>query len=294
MKRNQYAFLTTTNRISDDKNLSFSRKTLLKSTGLHWHGFYEIEVIIDGQGTQNLNGQLYPLQKGCVTILTPLDFHQSDPDGALTIYNLMFRSELFNREDDLDTNGNNRPSSNLFSLEFLRLLCNSEKDHIIYFNETEFAEILSICQLLEAEYTQTARLQNILLQNLLECFIILLLRKIQPEYNDSDTLGTELIQKSILFLQQNFKNNPSLSETAIAINLNANYFSQRFKESTGQNFIEYLTGLKLSYAKKLLRTGTLSVTEVCFASGFTSLSNFMKVFRSKTGCTPTQYMHQES
>ena len=65
------------------------------------------------------------------------------------------------------------------------------------------------------------------------------------------------------------------------------------QEETGVGYSEYLNKRKLKYAKQLLKTSSLSVTEICYASGFTSLSNFIRVFKEKTGETPSQYIKKD-
>ena len=42
---------------------------------MHWHDFYEIEIVIRGTGTQIFNGRNYELKRGCAYLLSPLDFH---------------------------------------------------------------------------------------------------------------------------------------------------------------------------------------------------------------------------
>lgn len=55
-----------------------------------------------------------------------------------------------------------------------------------------------------------------------------------------------------------------------------------FRKYTGKTYSEYLTELKLDYSKKLLLTTDLSITDICFSSGFSSVSNFLKAFKQKT------------
>lgn len=270
MSEKNGAYLSPQVQIGESQSLTVHRKHFRGFTQLHWHGFFEIEVILGGHGTQTLNGQPYPLKRGCIYFLTPLDFHEVTAEEDVELYNLMFREDML-------------------SQTLLSTVYEAGQGRILYLTEPDFDEVFSLCSLLEQEYSRQAPHREEYLRNLLECFLILIFRQLRQTLPDSGQTRKDYIQKAMLYLQWNFRKNPSLADVAAAVNLNANYFSQRFREETGQSYTEYLTGLKLAYAKRLLRSGELSVTEVCFDSGFTSLSNFLKVFRQETGLSPSQY-----
>ena len=65
------------------------------------------------------------------------------------------------------------------------------------------------------------------------------------------------------------------------------YFSRSFKAAFGETPHQYLMSRRMERAKALLRAGDLSVTEVCFAVGFTSLGSFSTQFKRFVGDTPT-------
>ena len=54
----------------------------------------------------------------------------------------------------------------------------------------------------------------------------------------------------------------------------------------GKTYKEYMNALKLDYAKKLVVTSNAPVKEICFASGFNSLTNFLKAFKEHFGMSP--------
>ena len=70
------------------------------------------------------------------------------------------------------------------------------------------------------------------------------------------------------------------------LSLNERYFCTKFKEYTGKSYKEYLREHKLSYAKRLLRSSTHSVTEIAFECGYTTTSHFNREFKAFYGETP--------
>ena len=67
------------------------------------------------------------------------------------------------------------------------------------------------------------------------------------------------------------------------------HFSRRFREAYSETPYSYLMTRRIERAKALLRRGDLSVTEVCFAVGCTSLGSFSARFTELVGETPSMY-----
>lgn len=81
----------------------------------------------------------------------------------------------------------------------------------------------------------------------------------------------------------------SLTYVARAVNISPNYLSEKFKRVTGVNFVDYVARTRFEKACALLREPRLRVSEIAFAVGFQSLSQFNRVFRRLSGKSPTQY-----
>lgn len=72
-------------------------------------------------------------------------------------------------------------------------------------------------------------------------------------------------------------------------NIHPNYLSERFKQVTGINFVEYVACTRFEKACKLLHDGGLRISDIAFAAGFQSLSQFNRVFKKLCGKSPTQF-----
>jgi len=79
---------------------------------------------------------------------------------------------------------------------------------------------------------------------------------------------------------------PALARTAL---MSPAHFSRRFREAYSETPYSYLMTRRIERAKALLRRGDLSVTDVCFAVGCTSLGSFSARFTELVGETPTAY-----
>ncbi len=78
----------------------------------------------------------------------------------------------------------------------------------------------------------------------------------------------------------------ALARTAL---MSPAHFSRRFREAYSETPYSYLMTRRIERAKALLRLGDLSVTDVCFAVGCTSLGSFSARFTELVGETPTAY-----
>jgi AraC-like DNA-binding protein len=67
------------------------------------------------------------------------------------------------------------------------------------------------------------------------------------------------------------------------------HFSRRFREAYSETPYSYLMTRRIERAKALLRRGDLSVTDVCFAVGCSSLGSFSARFTGLVGETPSRY-----
>ena len=67
------------------------------------------------------------------------------------------------------------------------------------------------------------------------------------------------------------------------------HFLRQFKEAFGETPHQYLTRRRLERAQHLLKTTEISVTEICFAVGFESLSSFSGLFRQRVGVSPQRF-----
>ncbi|MFG2111081.1 helix-turn-helix transcriptional regulator [Streptomyces sp. NPDC048718] len=79
---------------------------------------------------------------------------------------------------------------------------------------------------------------------------------------------------------------PALARAAL---MSPGHFSRSFRAAYGETPYGYLMTRRVERAKTLLRRGDLSVTEVCFAVGCTSLGSFSSRFTELVGESPSAY-----
>ncbi len=79
---------------------------------------------------------------------------------------------------------------------------------------------------------------------------------------------------------------------ARGVNMSAGHLSRRFKAAYGESPYSYLMTRRIERAKTLLRRGDMSVTDVCFAVGCSSLGTFSTRFTELVGMAPSAYRRE--
>lgn len=97
------------------------------------------------------------------------------------------------------------------------------------------------------------------------------------------------INQLVNHLNEAFAESISVDDMARFANLSPSQLSRVFKKETGTTPAEFLTGLRVQKAKKLLLNPRFSVTEVALNCGFSSSAYFATCFAGRTGLTPTEY-----
>ena len=258
------------------KNISVKRKVVDEDFRLHWHECCEIEFILSGRGSQVLNGSEYALEPGTVYMLTPADCHSVHVIEPLVIAGIMFEDKLISRT----------VYERVLTLETLgvdltaRLIGKSLKAVGGFFDALLYENTII------DEDTSENEFGDLYVSHLIDCILVELLRQCGEAVKgiDKSPVGT-----AILYLHSHYTETVTLDTLASLTHLSRNYFSELFRMSTGRTFKAYLIELRLRQACRLLANTDMSVTDVCYASGFDSFSNFMRTFKNKHKVTPLKF-----
>jgi len=110
-----------------------------------------------------------------------------------------------------------------------------------------------------------------------------------PRPANSNGVESADIWKARRFIEQHAHDELSLTKVARAVNVNPTHLSEKFKRVTGIKFVDYVARVRFEKGCELLRGGDLCVSEIAFAVGFQSLSQFNRVFKKLSGKSPTAY-----
>ena len=121
----------------------------------------------------------------------------------------------------------------------------------------------------------------------LKCYLLVLNDKIHDthEKNKNNTQMKEAVD----YIYENYDKDLNMAMVSNHISMNYSCFSQTFKEYTGMNFVNYIKEVRINKAKELLQDTNKKVAEIGYEVGYENEKHFMKVFKSVTGISPTEY-----
>ncbi len=106
----------------------------------------------------------------------------------------------------------------------------------------------------------------------------------------ADMQAKNVIKLALTYIEENFANEElSLNDVASVCNVSPNYFSSLFSNEMGQTFVEYVTGKRITKAKKLLKTTAMHTGDIAIAVGYKDQHYFSVVFKKIQGCSPRDY-----
>ena len=190
----------------ENRKISVVKKTVCENFKLHWHDFFEIEIITDGKATQILNGKKYDLKRGYVYLLTTTDFHEMIMSEPLHSYNIMF--------DDA-----------ILSEELVDKIMNIKDNIICLFEGKELEKIIHLAELLRLEESFDEEYTK----NLMDCMVMLILNHTTNNESKIKKSSKMLMHKASLYMRMHFRDNLTLDDIAEYVNLNSSYFCKVYR-----------------------------------------------------------------
>ena len=105
----------------------------------------------------------------------------------------------------------------------------------------------------------------------------------------ADYENKQKIRQAVQYIQAHFTEQLNMAVVSNEVSMNYSLFSLLFKQYTGANFVSYLQELRIREARRLLETTDWRVNEIGRKAGFTDEKHFLKMFKSATGFSPTEY-----
>lgn len=234
---------------------------------LHWHDYFEYEIILNGKLHQVYNGEGYEMGRGRAYLMSYHDCHEVKAEEDVRLLNIRFNEKLLPSE-----------ILNYITVKPNRLICE--------FDEKETVSIIAAIERLGREISGTEIFREVISRGIMTELLVMMIRRsngvAQPPV-------PQLIQRAAACINTEFREKISLEMLAERLSVSVNYLGSLFKKNMGTSFNEYLNNVRMRYACSLLRSSELSVKEVAFASGYNSAEYFLYIFKKMMGMTPREY-----
>lgn len=96
------------------------------------------------------------------------------------------------------------------------------------------------------------------------------------------------------YVTENYQKDITLDLISSFFYINRSYFSHMFKEKTGENFVDYLNGVRIEQAKFLLKNTDKKMYRIAKAVGYDNVKYFFRIFKKTTGLSPEAYKNTKT
>ncbi|WP_071596980.1 AraC family transcriptional regulator [Niabella aurantiaca] len=111
-------------------------------------------------------------------------------------------------------------------------------------------------------------------------------------FTANKSYDTDKINTALQFIMENYTQEIYIEEIAFKLNMSIPSFSRYFKHHTRKTFSNYISEIRIAHACRLLIEDNYSISEICYLSGFDSLSNYYRHFKKQIGVIPKEYKNR--
>lgn len=260
----------------------------LMSQGLHAHDYFEFYLHIKGGNQYCIDDYVFELKPNQMIIIPPLHMHGLVCDKNLVDYE---RCYMYLTPEAL----NNCGLKKIDLCKYFEDAC-SNKKFTQEISEKEAAFIIEIMKKIEkkksfekSEINSFSFLEDYsLILNILSIAQKISLKA--PEIISQNANNTA-ISKVLHYINQHFTEEISITDLSEMFNMSESSLSHEFKKYSKRSVYEYVLYKRIIKAKELLITDS-NLTQIALDCGFNDYSNFLRVFKKFSGCSPKEYKNQ--
>lgn len=259
------------------------------------HNFWEFLYVDRGEIEVSTDEELHVLKQGSIIFHKPNEFHRfkNAAEGVapnVIVITFDCRSPLMQR----------------FNNKVLKLGEKDRKLLVQIMNEGQNAFAFPFSHPLK-RLSNPALGSEQLLKCYLETFLIVLLRKMDPNVTEvdgrtnkvgigsplipeaSEKSAEDLFQTIVRYLEEHLGDEHSVKSICNRFYISRTMLQALFRKHSGHTLMEYIVGLRIRQAKSYIREEAYNITEIASQLGFANIHYFSKVFKKEAGMSPSEY-----
>lgn len=245
----------------------------------HWHEDMEFMFIMEGSLEYSVNGESIHLEAGEGIFVNSRRIHSNySPKGKYCVFLCVILHPSY------------LCVSNYVEQKFITPMTDTSSfDYLLLSKDDWTGEIIdTIVNIFEHGEPDTLELEI-----LESCFKVARLMyhniDLSKTKSTASNVHVNTFKEMMLYIQEHYMEKVSLEEIASAGNVGKTLCTKIFKHFVQSTPTEYLIKYRINKSLELLTGSDLSVTDIAYATGFTSASHFTKTFREQLGYTPNKY-----
>jgi AraC-like DNA-binding protein len=255
-----------------------------------YHDYLEVSLVCAGRGRFIVENRVHTVSPGDVLLIGRREFHRMEAEtgSALRVASLHFRPELLHAAGEAP-----------LGFEYLKPFVYRGPGFSHRIERTALPDGLVAERMRrlheeslagQPDYPLAAR--TYLADILFEVSRCVRLRHTHLVPQDRRVRDFERLLEVFSYVRKNCHEPLTLRQLAPMAHMTPGHFCRFFKATTGHTLTEYLLRLRVDLAMDFLSNSAMSVTDIAYASGFSSHSYFDRVFKRMAGMTPLDYRRQ--
>ncbi|MBF6607162.1 MAG: helix-turn-helix domain-containing protein [Flavobacterium sp.] len=249
----------------------------------HKHDFYASILFTAGSGIHEIDFNSYQVKPNSVFLLAPGQTHHwelsEDAEGIIFFHSKDFYESHYVRD----------------LLSDYTFFSNVQNQGVLYLDQRMQEEIVPIFnKLLAVTHQDGFRQKQLLLSLITQIYvqldnILISDTSVQPTRHDGYYSAFLKFQRMV---EQHFLNEKSVSQYADWMNMTAKHLNRINQTIVSKSTLEIITDRVILEAKRILIFGDNNISQVAEQLGYSDYSHFSKIFKNKTGMTPTDFLKQ--
>ena len=239
---------------------------------MHSHdNIAELLLVYEGSGNYNVDNEFHKVKKGDILLYNVGTLHEVTTDSDENIGTFCFGITNIHLKG--------LPVNHLTTKE----------DGFVRHSNEYFEEMLSMCHLIFTTLNLEKPFTREFCRHLTIAFMLI---SLGFSKKTSRSMGSEdyiLVDRIKGYIDENFREDISISHIASSLNISASYASHIFKAATGYSIKKYLSRRRIGEAETQLLSSDATITEIAMMVGFNDSNYFNTVFSKTVGFTPRQY-----
>jgi len=234
--------------------------------GTESHDFPEIFCMTEGQGHTTVNGKRHCLTAGQMIIYAPGSVHGEGTGGIAEIISFETVAPFHGEYCD-------------------RVITLTGAQRVLFHQIVEQTKALletriGVKGMVLKNHADQYALQSA--KNKLELFLLDIIQPGEPYLQNRINAVTD-------YMMKNIHRTPTLAEMGSELGMSVSTLKRLVQDTYSKTPSAYFVDLKIEEAKRLIVRTPMNVTEIAERLGFSSVHYFSRVFRQKTGKTPSEY-----
>lgn len=244
----------------------------------HYHNTYELYYLNSGDRYYFIKDKTYHVKRGNLVLVKPYDIHTTSGVSKIGYdrYLIMFKRSFIGEISE-------SAGINLFE--------SYDNDvHLIELSYQEQSFVESLLDRMLSEHKSEAPGHHDFLRAAMVQLLLIAARHAAESGEESDVVPmNKTVSAVAAYIINNYREDITLDWISERFFISPCYFSRTFKRVTGLSFTEYLNGVRIKEAQRLLATTDNSIIEICEAVGYKSTTHFGRSFKSIAGMSPSEY-----